>query len=92
MTSRECVERCIEKGAQYVFVSEGVIFPIRNQQFADLARFAEQDIELEGKVQHSQLTVSRIAPLNLSGRTRVPPSNGALAEAKGLLRTGVAWP
>ncbi|PYR44679.1 MAG: hypothetical protein DMF89_27175 [Acidobacteria bacterium] len=81
MSSRECLERCIEKGAQYVFVSEGVVYPIRNQQFADLARFAEQDIELEGRVQHSQLTVSRIRPLNLSYRRGVALSGGLLAEA-----------
>ena len=69
MTGRECVERCIEKGAQYVFVSDGVVYPIRNQQFADLPRFVEQEIKLEGRLQDSLLTVSRITPVNLSRRT-----------------------
>jgi hypothetical protein len=89
MTGRQCVERCIEKGAQYVFVSAGDVYPIRNQQFADLARFAEQAIELEGRVQHSQLTVSRITPLDLSYGTHLPPSGGTLAEVRGLTGTGV---
>jgi hypothetical protein len=90
MTSRDCLHRCIEKGAQYVFVSDGVVYPIRNQQFADLPRFAEQDIELEGKVQHNQLTVSRITPLNLSYR-RVPAADEPLVDAI-LARIGVTVP
>ena len=91
MTGRECVERCIEKGAQYVFVSDGVVYVIRNQQFADLPRFAEQEIKLEGKVQDSLLTVSRITPVNLSHQTRGATSSEVLGEA-GPTRTGVTTP
>jgi hypothetical protein len=69
MTGRDCVRRCVEKGAQYIFVSDGVVYPIRNQTMAELARFAEQDVQLEGKVRQQQLTVSHIRPLNSVARS-----------------------
>jgi hypothetical protein len=36
---------------------------------AELARFAEQDVQLEGKVRQQQLTVSHIRPLNSVARS-----------------------
>jgi hypothetical protein len=60
MSDRDCVGRCVEKGAQYVFVSNGVVYRIRNQSFSDLARFAAQEIQLEGRLWRNQLTVSHI--------------------------------
>jgi hypothetical protein len=74
MTGRDCVRRCVEKGAQYIFVSDGVVYPIRNQTMAELARFAEQDVQLEGKVRQQQLTVSHIRPLNRMARGGGAPS------------------
>ena len=64
MSDRDCVGRCVEKGAHYVFVSNGVVYPIRNQSFSDLARFAAQDIRLEGRLWRNQLTVSHIESID----------------------------
>ena len=53
----------IEMGAQYVFVSEGVVYSIRNQDLVDLTTWAGQDVQLEGEVRHNVLTVSSVRPL-----------------------------
>jgi hypothetical protein len=59
----DCVRRCVEMGAHYVFVSQGVVYSIRNQGLADLTHLAGQDVQLEGKVQQHVLTVSQVRPL-----------------------------
>jgi hypothetical protein len=63
MNAVDCVRRCVEMGAEYVFVSKGVVYPIRNQDFVELMQLAGQDVELEGKVRRNLLTVSQIRPL-----------------------------
>ena len=72
---RDCVRLCIELGAQFIFVSDGTIFSIRNQAFEDLARFAEQDVEIEGEVRGKQLTVSHVRPVRAVAR--VAPTHSA---------------
>ena len=66
MSGRDCVRRCVELGAKYVFISDGIVYPIRNQDFQDLIRLAGQDVELEGEVRQKMLTVSRVSPLTVS--------------------------
>ena len=63
LSGRACVLRCVKMGAQYVFVSQGIVYTIRNQDFADLTRFAGQDVQLDGEVRENLLTVSRVRPL-----------------------------
>ena len=63
MSRGDCVRRCVEMGAQYVFVSQGVVYSIRNQDFAELTHLAGQDVQLEGKVRQHALTVSQVRPL-----------------------------
>jgi len=71
MSDRECVKRCVDTGARYVFVSQGVVYPIRNQDFGGLARFAGQDVQIEGEVRQHLLTVSEVHPLTV---LRLPES------------------
>ena len=66
MSDRDCVQRCVEMGAQYVFISQGVVYAIRNQDFVDLTRFAGQDVQLEGEVRQHLLTVSHVRPPTVS--------------------------
>lgn len=66
ISGRDCVRRCVELGAKYVFISDGIVYPIRNQDFQDLLRLAGQDVELEGEVRQKMLTVSRVSPLTVS--------------------------
>jgi anti-sigma factor RsiW len=67
-----CVRRCVEMGAQYVFVSQGVVYSIRNQDFADLAHLAGQDVQLVGNVRQKVLTVSQMRPLAARGWNEAP--------------------
>jgi predicted anti-sigma-YlaC factor YlaD len=74
MSEPDCVHRCVEMGARYVFVSEGLVYDIRNQDFAEVTRFAGQDVQLEGEVHENLLTVSRLRPISA-------PNNGGTAVA-----------
>jgi hypothetical protein len=60
VSSGDCVRRCVEMGAEYVFVSQGVVYAIRNQDFADLTRLAGHDVQVEGEVRQNVLTVSSV--------------------------------
>lgn len=66
LSDRDCVHRCVVMGAHYVFISQGVVYPIRNQDFVDLTQFAGQDVQLEGEVRQNLLTVSHVRPLAVS--------------------------
>src|SRR2546422_2362469 len=59
-----CVLDCIRKGAQYVFVSHGVTYVVRNQDFLGLAQVATRQVKLTGHVQKDGLVVSRLEPVN----------------------------
>ena len=59
-----CVQDCIRKGAQYVFVSRGVTYVVRNQDFVGLAQVATRQVKLTGHVQKDGLVVSRLEPVN----------------------------
>jgi hypothetical protein len=73
MAGRDCVRLCVELGARYIFVSNGATFPIRNQGFTDLARFAEQVVEVEGQLRGNRLTVAQIRPLTAVTRHQHRP-------------------
>ncbi len=66
LSDRDCVQRCVLMGAHYVFISQGVVYTIRNQDFSDLTRLAGQDVQLEGEVRQNVLTVVRVRPLTVS--------------------------
>lgn len=66
LSARDCVQRCVLMGAHYVFIAQGVVYTIRNQDFVDLTRFAGQDVQLEGEVRQNLLTVSHVRPLAVS--------------------------
>jgi len=66
LSDGDCVQRCVLMGAHYVFISQGVVYPIRNQDFQDLTRFAGQDVQLEGELRQNLLTVVRVRPLTVS--------------------------
>ena len=57
MSGPDCVRRCVETGAEYVFVSDGSIYPIHNQTFMDLTRFAGQNVQLEGELRQDRLLI-----------------------------------
>ena len=39
-TDKQCTQMCVLKGAKYVFVNDGKVLMIKNQDFADLKKYA----------------------------------------------------
>jgi hypothetical protein len=83
MDGGDCVRRCVELGAEYVFVSEGIVYPIRNQDFVDLMHLAGQEVQLEGEVRRNLLTVAHVRPLAARGSDAGRPSKQRAASSRG---------
>ena len=62
----QCTRFCVLNGAEYVFISDGVVYSIRNQDFAALTQFADQAVQVEGKVRQNVLTVEHVRPLGVT--------------------------
>lgn len=62
MTDAECTKACVKAGAKYVFVHEGKVIPITNQDFSGLEEHAGQTVHLTGEMTGDSITVSKIAP------------------------------
>ncbi len=58
----ECTKVCVKNGSKYVFVTEEKIFPLTNQGYADLAKFAGQSVKMAGELKGESITVSKIEP------------------------------
>ena len=61
MTDAACVKACIEKGAKYVFVNNGKVINISNQDFADLPKHAGHKVRLTGEMTGDSIQVAKIA-------------------------------
>jgi hypothetical protein len=61
MTDRECTLACVKDGSKYVFVTEGKVYPITNQDFADLAKHAGHTVSLTGDMSGDDITVTAIS-------------------------------
>ena len=62
MDHAKCVQKCVDGGGQYVFLSGEKVLKIANQSFADLKTHAGQDVMLTGELKGDTVTVSKIAP------------------------------
>ena len=60
MTARQCTQACIKGGAKYVFVSDGKVYNISNQNAAGLAKYAGEDVKLTGEMSGDTVTVAKI--------------------------------
>ena len=59
---RDCVEKCINGGGKYVFVSQTdkKVYKIANQDFAGLKTHAAHEVILTGEMKDDTITVSKI--------------------------------
>ena len=59
----ECTLACVKGGGKYVFVSEGKVFEIANQNFGDLSEHAGHSVKLTGNLDSDgkAITVSKLA-------------------------------
>jgi len=61
MTDHQCTLGCVKNGAKYVFVSEGKVYQIANQDMAALMKEAGESVSLTGDVNGNTITVSKVA-------------------------------
>ncbi len=60
---KNCTTGCVKAGAKYVFVSNGKVYGIQNQDFATLAANAGAKVQVTGDLDKDgkNITVSKIA-------------------------------
>ena len=61
MTDRDCTLACVKGGGKYVFVAEGKVYKIANQDLAALQQHAGESIRLTGNVNGDTVTVAKVA-------------------------------
>ena len=60
MSDAACVKTCIDKGAKYVFVNDGKVLSISNQDFIDLPKHAGHKVKLTGEMTGDSIQVAKI--------------------------------
>jgi hypothetical protein len=60
MTDRVCTLACVKAGGKYVFVSDGKVYQITNQDLAALQKDAGESVSLTGDVKGDTITVSKL--------------------------------
>jgi len=60
MPDRDCTQACIRGGSQYVFVVDGKVLKIANQDNKDLATHAGHTVKLTGDLKGDTVTVTKI--------------------------------
>jgi hypothetical protein len=64
VSDRDCTVACVgyqtAESPKFVFVTQGKVYPIANQRFGGLARYAGQPITLTGEMSNGTITVSKI--------------------------------
>ena len=60
MTDSDCTAVCIKKGAKYVFVSDGKVYQIANQNSKQIATHAGHEVELTGTMKADTITASTL--------------------------------
>ena len=60
MTDADCTAICVKKGAKYVFVSDGKVYQIANQNSKQIASHAGHEVELTGSMKGDTITASQI--------------------------------
>ena len=60
MTDADCTAVCVKKGAKYVFVSDGKVYQIANQNSKQIATHAGHQVELTGTMKGDTITASAL--------------------------------
>lgn len=60
MTDADCTGICVKKGAKYVFVSDGKVYQIANQESKQIASHAGQQVELIGTMKGDTITATTL--------------------------------
>jgi len=57
-----CVQKCVDKGGQYVFLTGDKVYKVSNQTFDGLKANAGKEVMLTGELKGESITVSKVAP------------------------------
>ena len=57
---RACVQKCVDGGEQYVFITGGKVMKISNQSFEGLKAHAAHEVMLTGEIKDDAIVVSKI--------------------------------
>lgn len=60
MSDRDCTQACVKAGGKYVFVSDGKVYNIANQDLTLLQTHAGHTVRLTGEMKGDTITVSNI--------------------------------
>ena len=60
-TEADCTNACVKGGAKYVFVSDGKVYQIANQDASGLAQNAGKDVTVTGSMSGDTITVDKVA-------------------------------
>jgi hypothetical protein len=60
MTDTDCTNVCVKKGAKFVFVSDGKVYQLANQNSKQIAAHAGHDVELTGSMKGDTITASEL--------------------------------
>jgi hypothetical protein len=60
ISDRDCTLACIKGGGKYVFVRNGTVYKIDNQDYAGLQEHAGETVRLTGEMKGDTVTVSDI--------------------------------
>ena len=60
ISDQECTVACVKGGSKYVLVSNGKVYQIANQTYADLAKHAGHTVKLTGETKGDSIIVSKI--------------------------------
>lgn len=81
LNNRSCTLACVGDGAKFVFVSDGKVFKIANQDLPALTVNAGYTVQLTGDLKDDAITVSKIA--FLENTARKPAANFTLLDSNG---------
>ena len=57
---RACVQKCVDGGGEYVFLTDGKVMKIANQSFDGLKAHAAHEVMLTGEIKDGAIVVSKI--------------------------------
>ena len=62
VSAHDCTLNCVKGGTKFVFVSEGKVYPIANQDLADLKTHAGHNVKITGDLASDgkTITVSKV--------------------------------
>jgi hypothetical protein len=59
-TDKDCTLMCVKGGSAYVFVNEGKVLKIANQDFKGLQQYAGAAVRLTGELKGDSITITQL--------------------------------